>query len=51
MYEEKANAEFTEKEFEDWNERAAILQFDGGYSKEESEKKAFFMILRERKDE
>lgn len=49
MYEEKAKAEFTEKEFEDFEERAAILEFDGGYSKEVSEKKSYFMVLRDRK--
>lgn len=49
MYEDKAKSEFTEKELEDFEERAAILEFDGGYSKEVSERKSYFMVLRHRK--
>ena len=48
-YREKAKEDFTPEELEDFEERAAILEFDGGYSKEDSEKKSYFMVLRDRK--
>lgn len=48
-YSEKAKEDFTPEEFEDFEERAAILEFDGGYSKEVSERKSYFMVLRDRK--
>lgn len=44
-YAELAKKDFTAKEFEDFEERAAILQFDANLSKEEAEKRAYFFIV------
>jgi hypothetical protein len=36
-------------EREDYEERAAILEFDGGFSRDEAERRAFEIILLKRK--
>lgn len=48
-YAEKAKNDFNKSEFEDFEERAGILEFDGGYPKEEAEKRAYMMILTEKR--
>lgn len=33
----------------DWEERAAIREYDGGFSREEAERKAYFDVMRKGK--
>ena len=40
-YTEMAKREFTDEEFEEFEERAAILEFDAEFSREEAEKRAY----------
>ena len=40
-YMEMAKREFTAEQFEEFEERAAILEFDAGFSREEAEKRAY----------
>lgn len=35
-------------EIEDFEERAAIMEYDGGLSREEAEKQAFLIVLKRR---
>lgn len=43
-YTKLAAVDFLPAEIEDFEERAAILEHDAGYSKEEAEKRAYMMI-------
>ena len=43
-YTEMAKREFTEEQFEEFEERAAILEFDSGFSREEAEKRAYLFV-------
>ena len=43
-YTEMAKREFTEEQFEEFEERAAILEFDAGFSREEAEKRAYLFV-------
>lgn len=43
-YREMAKREFTEEQFEEFEERAAILEFDAGFSREEAEKRAYLFV-------
>lgn len=47
-YAKLAAVDFSNAEIEDFEERAAILEHDGGYSKNEAEKRAYMMMLSER---
>lgn len=40
-YSEMAKREFTAEQFEEFEERAAILEYDAGFSREEAEKRAY----------
>ena len=40
-YTEMAKREFTAEQYEEFEERAAILEFDAGFSREEAEKRAY----------
>ena len=40
-YFELAKKEFTDEQFEEFEERAAILEFDAEFSREEAEKRAY----------
>lgn len=44
-YSEKARKEFTESQQEAFEERAAIIQYDGQQTKQEAEKTAFMSVL------
>ena len=44
-YSEKARQEFTESQQDEFEERAAIIQYDGQQTKQEAEKTAFMSIL------
>jgi hypothetical protein len=41
-YAKLAAVDFSNAEFEDFEERAAILEFDAEFSREEAEKRAYF---------
>ena len=43
-YMEMAKREFTAEQFEEFEERAAILEFDAGFSREEAEKRAYLFV-------
>ena len=43
-YTEMAKREFTAEQYEEFEERAAILEFDAGFSREEAEKRAYLFV-------
>lgn len=43
-------SQLTEDELELWEERAAIMEYDGGLSREEAEREAFDDIVMRRND-
>ena len=47
-YAKLAAVDFSNAEMEDFEERAAIIEHDGGYSKNEAEKQAYMAMLAER---
>lgn len=47
-YAKLAAVDFSNAEIEDFEERAAIIEHDGGYSKNEAEKQAYMAMLAER---
>ena len=47
-YAKLASVDFSNAEMEDFEERAAIIEHDGGYSKNEAEKQAYMTMLAER---